>query len=85
MGTRCLQTCHRCRAINIAYDAPRNDHHNLNEETVTIKNQGSAAVDMTGWVLKDESATHRYHFPTGFTLLPATSCVSTGTSSVRLP
>ena len=52
----------------VQYDAPGNDHENLNGEGVTVANQGESAQPMTGWVLKDESATHRYRFPSGLTL-----------------
>ena len=37
-------------------------------EPVPIANVGDSAQLLTGWVLKDESASHRYHFPGGFSL-----------------
>lgn len=49
-------------------DASGDDNDQLNEEWVRLRNDGSLAVDMTGWVLKDESASHRYPFPAGFVL-----------------
>ena len=49
-------------------DAAGNDHENKNDEWVDLTNTGTTAVDMTGWVLKDESSTHRYRFPSVFTL-----------------
>jgi endonuclease YncB( thermonuclease family) len=49
-------------------DAAGNDHENKNDEWVDLTNTGTTDVDMTGWVLKDESATHRYRLPSGFTL-----------------
>jgi micrococcal nuclease len=49
-------------------DAAGNDHENKNDEWVDLTNTGTGAIDMTGWVLKDESSTHRYRFPSGFTL-----------------
>lgn len=52
----------------IRYDADGNDNENLNDEWVEIVNQGSTEVDLTGWVVKDESASHRYNFPNGFTI-----------------
>ena len=65
--------------VHIEYDAPGNDNFNLNGEWVEILNGDSTAVDLTGWVLKDESASHRYRFPDGFTLRPgATVLVYTG-------
>jgi len=61
--------------VHIEYDAPGNDNNNLNGEWVEIRNSDSAPVDMTGWVLKDESASHRYTFPNGYTLQPAVTVV----------
>jgi endonuclease YncB( thermonuclease family) len=52
----------------VEYDAPGNDNDNLNGEWVSVVNRGSTAADMTGWVLKDESATHRFNFPKGMEL-----------------
>lgn len=49
-------------------DAPGNDHENLNGEFVVIRNQSEMGVDMTGWMVKDESATHRFSFPAGYVL-----------------
>jgi micrococcal nuclease len=54
----------------VRYDAPGNDNENLNEEWVRISNAGDGLVDMTGWGIKDESASHRYWFPSGFVLAP---------------
>ncbi len=50
------------------YDAPGNDNQNLNGEWVRLRNTGPTPLVMTGWALKDESASHRFVFPTGFTL-----------------
>jgi micrococcal nuclease len=52
----------------IRFDAEGDDNQNLNDEWVRITNRGDAPVDLTGWVLKDTSATHRYRFPSGFVL-----------------
>ena len=54
--------------VHVEYDAPGNDNENLNGEWVVIANFGDSAQLLTGWVLKDESASHRYHFPGGFSL-----------------
>jgi len=54
----------------IRFDADGDDNLNLNDEWVRIANRGASAVDLTGWVLKDTSATHRYSFPDGFSLEP---------------
>lgn len=50
------------------FDADGDDNQNLNDEWVRITNRGGSGVDLTGWVLKDTSATHRYSFPSGFVL-----------------
>lgn len=49
-------------------DADGDDNLNLNDEWVEVVNAGTGRVDLTGWSLKDESASHRYEFPSGFTL-----------------
>lgn len=54
----------------VRFDADGDDNLNLNDEWVRITNRGDAAVDLTGWVLKDTSAAHRYRFPDGFSLEP---------------
>jgi micrococcal nuclease len=49
--------------------APGRDDQNPNGELVVITNSGDA-VDLTGWVLRDESSVHRYLFPAGFAIDP---------------
>ncbi len=49
-------------------DAPGDDSQNLNGEWVVIRNAGRSDADLTGWVLRDTSASHRYRFPRGFVL-----------------
>lgn len=56
--------------VAVEYDAPGDDSQNLNQEWVEIRNDGAGPVDLTGWVIKDESASNRYRFPAGFTLVP---------------
>jgi micrococcal nuclease len=55
----------------VFWDAPGNDNENLNAEWVRISNAGDGLVEMNGWGIKDESASHRYQFPPGFVLAPA--------------
>ena len=61
--------------VDLNYDAPGNDNQNLNEEWIAIRNDGAAPVDLTGWGVKDESASHRYSFPPSFTLFPGDTVV----------
>ena len=64
---------------HVEYDAPGDDNDDLNGEWVDIENRGSTAADLTGWVLKDESATHRFSFESGTVLeVGATIRVFTG-------
>jgi endonuclease YncB( thermonuclease family) len=56
------------RVGKIRYDADGNDNNNLNDEWVEITNIGATTIDLTGWGVKDESASHRYGFPGGFVL-----------------
>jgi micrococcal nuclease len=54
----------------IEYDAPGDDNEALDEEWVEITNGGESDVSLAGWALKDESASNRFDFPTGFVLGP---------------
>ena len=58
---------------HVEYDAPGNDNFNLNGEWAEITNADDVPVDLTGWVLKDETASHRYSFPLAFTLRPGST------------
>lgn len=51
-------------------DAPGDDAANPNGEWVEITNRGTAAAELTGWALQDESSTNRFVFPSGFSLAP---------------
>lgn len=56
--------------VELRYDAEGDDSQNLNDEWLRIRNDGNEAVDLTGWGIKDESASNRFTFPSGFTLSP---------------
>jgi micrococcal nuclease len=56
------------KIADIQADAPGNDSENPNGEWVEIVNEGSAAVNLEGYSLKD-AANHIYTFP-AFTLQP---------------
>ena len=50
---------------HVWYDSPGKDdrsNKSLNAEWVQIKNNGSSAVSLKGWILKD-AANHKYKFP----------------------
>ena len=49
-------------AVEVNADAPGDDGENLNGEWVVFTNLGAAPVDLDGWEVADESASHRYEF-----------------------
>jgi micrococcal nuclease len=64
---------------DLVCNAPGNDAENLNGEWAQILNAGDSGIDLTGWVLKDESSSNRYRFPDHFVLSPnATTRVHSG-------
>ncbi len=56
--------------VDIRYDPPGRDHENATEEYVVFANSGDAAVDVGGWIVRDESSTHRFELPRGLTVEP---------------
>jgi micrococcal nuclease len=50
--------------ITIRYDADGDDNLNLNDEWVRFTNNGTATLNVEGWQVADESASHRYTFHT---------------------
>ncbi len=67
--------------LHVVADAPGNDHHNLNGEYAVLRNDGSAALDLSGWVLCD-LARHCYRFQRG-ARLDAGASLSLHTGSGR--
>ena len=61
--------------VDLLANAPGPDDENPNGEWIVIENTGAEAVDLTGWVIKDESTRHRFEFPAGATLDSAASAV----------
>jgi micrococcal nuclease len=56
--------------VGIEPDPPGPDEEDLNGEWVLLSGNGIATLDLTGWVLRDESSQNRYRFPDGFLLRP---------------
>ena len=48
--------------VEVNADAPGDDGENPNGEWVRFTNNGDEAVDLDGWEVADESASHRYTF-----------------------
>ncbi|MCK4736650.1 MAG: lamin tail domain-containing protein, partial [Methanophagales archaeon] len=62
------------------YDAAGNDHYNLNDEYIVLKNIGGTSINLERWVIKDKE-NHTYVFPS-FELLPgATVTIRTGSGT----
>jgi endonuclease YncB( thermonuclease family) len=61
------------RVSEIQFDPRGPDNENLDEEYVTIVNQGYGRVSLSGWVLRDESSSNRMTFPQGIVLAPGDS------------
>ncbi len=57
--------------IDVNADAPGDDGVNLNGEWVRFTNAGAEMIDLDGWEVADESASHRYTF-TDLRLEPGT-------------
>lgn len=55
--------------VEIHADAMGDDSLNLNDEWVRFTNLGPVALDLDGWGVRDESASHRYRF-SGLVLAP---------------
>jgi micrococcal nuclease len=58
------------RITTVHYDASGDDNQNLNEEWITIRNEGDNLVDLSGWTIRDESASNRFQFPDSYVLSP---------------
>ncbi|MBM3695977.1 MAG: hypothetical protein FJW79_08610 [Actinobacteria bacterium] len=56
--------------IALEPDPPGRDEDDLNGEWVLLANRGEQDAYLTGWVLRDESSEHRYHFAAGTVLRP---------------
>lgn len=57
----------RLRFSLLRFDADGPDVDNLNDEWVRLENTG-ASIDLSGWVIRDESSSNRYRFPPSFVL-----------------
>lgn len=53
-------------------DAAGDDRENLDDEWIELTNDGSAGVDLTGWMIKDETSSNRFLLD-GVTLDPGES------------
>jgi micrococcal nuclease len=58
------------QVTEVSYDPPGSDRENAAEEFVLLRNDGTEPVDLSGWIVRDESSQHRYRFPEGTVLAP---------------
>ena len=56
--------------LTAAWNPPGADTGNLNGEYVIVRNTGPAAVDLSGWLLRDSSLTSWFYFPPTTVLTP---------------
>jgi micrococcal nuclease len=74
----------RIEIVGVEADAPGPDNENPNGEWIELRNTSSGAVDLTGWVVRDESTRHRYAFADGVVIAAGASLrlfTGTGTDS----
>lgn len=74
-GMWSLQTCGSAvqsgaEVSDINPDPPGPDGDYLNDEWVVVQNSGEELLDLSGWMIRDESSRHRFVFPTGVALAP---------------
>ncbi len=59
------------------HNPPGPDDAVLDLEHVVIVNDGDTTDDLSGWLLRDESSSHRFRFPEGSIIEPSTELVVT--------
>lgn len=63
---------------NFHFNAAGDDNYNLNDEYVIFGNKCSYSIEMTGWTIKDETASHIYRIPSFTFQFGATFTLYTG-------
>ena len=61
------------RVSDVQYNPDGPDNEQLDEEAVTIVNEGYGRVAISGWQVRDESSSNRMTFPSGTVLAPGDS------------
>lgn len=54
-------------------DPPGPDDQDLAAEVLVVVNDGADPIDLSGWIIRDESTRHRFTFPSGTTIGPGGS------------
>jgi endonuclease YncB( thermonuclease family) len=56
--------------ISVESNPPGRDEEALDQERVVIRNRSDETVDLTGWILRDESTANRFGFPDDTSIAP---------------
>ncbi len=59
----CIPRAERVRVVEAVANPPGPDEEHLDEELVVLENLGPTAVDLEGWILRDESTSNRFTIP----------------------
>ena len=54
--------------VDYRYNPSGRDEDDLNGEWIAIANSGSEPIELSSWILRDESTRNRYQFPPGYVL-----------------
>jgi len=65
----------RVSIVDYVFDPPGPDADLMNEELVVVGNAGEGSLEMSGWILRDESTRHRYVFPNSVEVQPGDAVV----------
>lgn len=68
------------RIVSVEANPSGLDDEVLGEEAVVIANEGPNVENLTGWVLRDESSRHRYHFASGTRIGPGETLTITSSA-----
>ncbi len=71
-GTTCGPAPEGVEIADIGFDPAGPDDEVPNDEYVVIENSRAEPIDVSGWIVRDESSTHRYVFEDGAVLDPGT-------------
>ena len=61
---------HPVEVLDVVANPPGPDEGVLDDEYVVVGNSGPDPIDLTGWMIRDESTQNRYSFPPGFVIGP---------------
>lgn len=74
-GTTCGPAPEGVEIADIVFDPPGADDEVSNDEYVVVENTTAGPIDVSGWIVRDESSIHRYVFEDGAVLDPGTPVI----------